>query len=59
MSDVATGLPTDELYRTLNMGVGMVVVVSAARVAELQSTIPEPSWVIGSIIPGNKRVQLR
>ena len=59
VSDVATGLPTDELYRTLNMGVGMVVVVSAARVAELQSTIPEPSWVIGSIIPGNKLVQLR
>jgi phosphoribosylamine--glycine ligase/phosphoribosylaminoimidazole synthetase len=56
--EVATGLSTDELYRTLNMGIGMVIVVDAARVEELQSIIPEPSWIIGSIIDGSKRVRL-
>jgi phosphoribosylaminoimidazole synthetase len=58
VSEVATGLGTDELYRTLNMGVGMVIVVDAARVSELQAAIPEPTYIIGSIVAGTKRVQL-
>ena len=58
VSDVATGLPIDELYRTLNMGIGMVVVVDAGRVGELQTAIAEPTWVIGTIVAGTKRVQL-
>ena len=58
VSEVATGLGTDELYRTLNMGVGMVIVVDAARVGELQAAIPEPTYIIGSIVAGTKRVQL-
>ncbi len=58
VSDVATGLPIDELYRTLNMGIGMVIVVDAARVTELQAAIADPTWIIGSIVEGTKRVQL-
>ncbi len=58
IEQVASGLPVEELYRTLNMGVGMVVVVDAARVAELRGCINEPAWVIGEIVSGDKRVQL-
>ncbi len=56
--EVATGLDNDELYRTLNMGIGMVVVVDAARADELQSIIPEPTWIIGAIVEGTRRVLL-
>ena len=58
VQDVATGLPRDELYRTLNMGIGMVVVVDAGRVQELRDCIGEPTWVIGAIVAGDKRVLL-
>ncbi|HEY4334134.1 MAG TPA: AIR synthase-related protein, partial [Ilumatobacteraceae bacterium] len=58
VQDVATSMPIEELYRTLNMGIGMVVVVDEARVDELRSSINEPTWIIGSIVAGDKRVQL-
>lgn len=48
--EVAVGMPTHELYRTLNMGVGMVVVCAAADVALVQSQIPETTWVIGQLV---------
>jgi phosphoribosylamine--glycine ligase/phosphoribosylaminoimidazole synthetase len=50
--ELATGLATDELYRTLNMGIGMVVVVSANDVAAIQASIAEPTWIIGELVPG-------
>jgi phosphoribosylamine--glycine ligase/phosphoribosylaminoimidazole synthetase len=46
---VATELSTAELYRTLNMGIGMVVVCAADDVAELRGAIAEPTWVIGRL----------
>ncbi len=58
VEQVASGLGVDELYRTVNMGIGMVVVVSGERVAELRNCINEPTWVIGEIVAGGKRVQL-
>ncbi|MGB8859853.1 MAG: phosphoribosylamine--glycine ligase [Ilumatobacteraceae bacterium] len=48
--EVAAGMGTHELYRTLNMGVGMVVVCSAVDTAAVQSLIPEETWVIGGIV---------
>ncbi len=45
--ELATGLDVHELHRTLNMGIGMVVVCAAADVAAVQATIPEETWVIG------------
>jgi phosphoribosylaminoimidazole (AIR) synthetase len=56
--EVAVGMDTHELYRTLNMGVGMVVVCAAGDVAEVQSMIPETTWLIGSLQPGSRHVQL-
>ena len=58
IEQVASGLPQHELYRTVNMGIGMVVVVEAERVGELRDCINEPTWIIGEIISGDKRVQL-
>lgn len=43
-------LDTHELYRTLNMGIGMVVVCSPADVDRVQTLIPEPTWVIGELV---------
>ena len=51
-------MSTDELYRTLNMGIGMVVVCAPGDVATLQGAIAEPTWVIGELAPGTGRVHL-
>ncbi len=51
-------MPTSELYRTLNMGLGMVIVCAADEVAALQATIAEPTWIIGDLQPGTGTVHL-
>ena len=48
---VASELPTAELYRTLNMGIGMVVVCAPEDTTHLQAAIGEPTWVIGHLEP--------
>jgi phosphoribosylamine--glycine ligase/phosphoribosylaminoimidazole synthetase len=59
----ASGLDAEELHTTLNMGIGMVIVVAAERVAELQAALSEESWVIGEVValadPSSPRVVLR
>jgi phosphoribosylamine--glycine ligase/phosphoribosylaminoimidazole synthetase len=63
----ASGLDADELHTTLNMGIGMVIVVAADRVDELRAALSEPSWVIGEVVaadtmldaPEGQRVVLR
>jgi len=57
VTQVATALPIDELYRTLNMGIGMVLVTDQPDY--VQSLIAEPTWVIGSLRAGNRDVALR
>ena len=49
--DAAPALDDHELHRTLNMGVGMVAVVSAADVDAVRAAIDEPTWVIGRLVP--------
>ncbi len=49
--EVATQLDTYELYRTLNMGVGMVAVCAAADLEAVQRLIDEPTWIIGEVVP--------
>lgn len=56
-------MDTVELYRTLNMGVGMVVVCAPDQAAVVQASIAETTWVIGELTdrtPGstNERVVL-
>ena len=60
--EVASRLDTHELYRTLNMGIGMVVVCAPGNVDSVRSAIDEPTWVIGRLIPhtdDGPRVHLR
>jgi len=47
--DVAVGMPTEELYRTLNMGIGMVVVCAPGDADSVQRAIDEPTWRIGTL----------
>jgi phosphoribosylamine--glycine ligase/phosphoribosylaminoimidazole synthetase len=51
-------MPTEELYRTLNMGIGMVVVCGAGEAGAVRTAIDEPTWIIGELVPGSGRVQL-
>jgi phosphoribosylaminoimidazole synthetase len=57
--ELVPGMPTDELYRTLNMGIGMVVICSARDLDEVQRSITEPTWVIGRLAAGSRTVRLR
>ena len=52
-------MSTDELYRTLNMGIGMVVVCDPADADDVQAAIPETTWRIGQLVSGPRSVSLR
>jgi phosphoribosylaminoimidazole synthetase len=47
-----------ELHRTLNMGIGMVLVVAPDEVAEVRAMVPEQMWIIGAITPGPREIEL-
>jgi formyltetrahydrofolate-dependent phosphoribosylglycinamide formyltransferase len=53
-----TGLPAAELHRVLNMGIGMVLVVSRDDVDMVRRDLPEDTWVIGEVERGPRRVRL-
>ena len=53
-----TGLGPHELHRTLNMGIGMVLVVAPGDVAATQAALGEESWVIGAVTHGDGTVAL-
>jgi phosphoribosylamine--glycine ligase/phosphoribosylaminoimidazole synthetase len=55
---VCTGLDDHELYRTLNMGVGMVLIVAPEHVGAVQESIDERTWVIGELVAGPRQVNL-
>lgn len=51
-----------EMYRTFNMGIGMILVVNAADVDAVQAELQannEPSYVIGNIATGEKSVTIK
>jgi phosphoribosylaminoimidazole synthetase/phosphoribosylamine--glycine ligase len=58
VGELASQLDTHELYRTLNMGIGMVVVCAPAAVDAVQAAIAEPTWIIGDLVAGPRRVDL-
>ncbi len=58
VSELST-LDTDELYRTLNMGVGMVVIVAPEHVQAVQDSIGEKTWIIGELTSDHNKVLLK
>ena len=56
------GIAEEEMYRTFNMGLGMVIVVAPEQVSAFQALVEEPTWVIGEVVPtsdNGHRVHLR
>ena len=50
-----------EMYRTLNMGIGLVLIVqkeSAAGIMKKISELKLKSWIIGAAVKGSKEVQI-
>ncbi len=55
-------MPEEDMYRTFNMGIGMIAVVEADRgeaVAEALRKEGEEVYEIGKIVPGSGRAQIR
>jgi len=60
--DLLPGMNARELHRTLNMGVGMVIVCAEADADAMRSAIGEDTWVIGRLVSGragHREVRLR
>ena len=49
----------EEMYRVFNMGIGMIVIIDKSVVSDFQSSISEPTFVIGELIEGEQKVILR
>jgi phosphoribosylformylglycinamidine cyclo-ligase len=52
-------VPADDMYRTFNMGVGMIVACASEDTERLMAALSasgEPCWQIGELIPGNREV---
>ena len=43
-------LDTHELYRTLNMGIGMILIVAPADARAIQDLLEEQTWIIGELV---------
>ena len=51
-------ISTEEMYRVFNMGIGMVAIVDKSIVDDLQSSMSEPTFIIGELIDGEHKVIL-
>mgnify|MGYP003395678740 CR=1 FL=1 len=52
-------VPEREMYHTLNMGIGMVLVVDSKDIDSTREALSKfgfKSWVIGEVFKGNKEV---
>ena len=54
----ASGLPDDELFRTFNMGIGMVLVCPPDAEESVRAAIAEPVHKIGRLVAGVRTVRL-
>jgi len=56
------GVAVDEMNRTFNMGIGMVVVVPAAQAVNIRADLEtkgEKAYIIGKVEEGERRVEFR
>ncbi len=54
-----SSLDTDELYRTLNMGIGMVIITDPAHADQVRALIDEETWIIGNLTSDHQTVRLQ
>ncbi len=57
----SAGVSEQEMYRTFNMGIGMVLAVPAAGAARVQARLKRegmPNWIIGEVTGGRKEVTI-
>ena len=52
-------ISTEEMYRVFNMGIGMVAIVDKSIASDLQSSMSEPTFIIGELIDGEQKVILK
>ena len=48
----------EEMYRVFNMGIGMIAIVDRSEVSDFQSSISEPTFVIGELVKDQRKVIL-
>lgn len=51
-------IPTHEMFRVFNMGIGMVAVVSQQDAQEFQTSLNQPSFIIGELTRAARSVNL-
>lgn len=51
-------ISNEEMFRVFNMGIGMVAIVDKSIVNDFQSSITEPTFVIGELVEGEQKVVL-
>ena len=51
-------ISTEEMYRVFNMGIGMIAIVDKSVAVDFQSSISEPTFVIGELVEGERKVIL-
>jgi phosphoribosylformylglycinamidine cyclo-ligase len=51
-------IPTQEMFRVFNMGIGMIAIVPRADAAAFQAGLGEESFLIGELVPGHRAVNL-
>lgn len=52
-------IPTEEMFRVFNMGIGMIAIVSHQAAAAFQDSLAEESFVIGELVQGARTVNLQ
>lgn len=51
-------IATEEMYRVFNMGIGMLAVVGPGEVSAFQESLPEETFIIGQLVPGQGQTRL-
>jgi phosphoribosylformylglycinamidine cyclo-ligase/phosphoribosylamine--glycine ligase/phosphoribosylformylglycinamidine cyclo-ligase len=51
-------ISTEEMYHVFNMGIGMIAIVDQSIAADFQASVSEPTFVIGELVKGAKKVIL-
>jgi len=52
-------VPTEEMYRVFNMGIGMIVIAAPEDAQAVQDSIAEETYLVGQLVAGEKKVILQ